>query len=227
MNEPSGVSIWQNETHDLNLSPLTSVKPYESIAQPSKTCDEMSRSWESEGDVTAERSFIKVQTTILATLLFANALIASFFMTRLTTTPSDVKNEVLKIHERLDRESVIESTQARNDVLRASLERSKEAIVELDDNGLVILWSDGAEELIGEKRENVEGYGVKWMMPVGSAGKHVLAFEHAMKSNKQGIRKQVIDCELPKVGPVRIHTWVRPGHTAISRIERRDKRRDE
>lgn len=98
-------------------------------------------------------------------------------------------------------------------------EHSSDAWVAVDIHGVVTMWSDGAEQFFGIKRDDVIGYGLGVVIPENMRARHLDGLRKAMSSREE--RHSSVSCSCQVRGEQRtilVETWTHPGRTAIARI---------
>lgn len=103
------------------------------------------------------------------------------------------------------------------------MESSLEAVVAVDKYGNVIAWSDGAEALLGVKREEAMGYGLAHLIPPYLRSRHIDAMRKAMQSASPKVSTIDSECDTPTGRiPITIYSHTIPDSMSIARIVKRE-----
>lgn len=177
----------------------------------------------------ASTKLLVFMLTLVVVLLTAGGAVGLLVASRLNVTPADVFTEVQKLGvqeavlESVRRE--LEQSQAATAMMGDVLETSDEPIAALDERGIVVIWSPGAEEMFGVSKANSIGYGIGWMMPATMKTEHKRAFGEAIESTRHKWPK-AIECDaLDAHGQplaITIKLWVTPDKMAIARFTKRE-----
>lgn len=174
----------------------------------------------------SQRKFINMQTSIIFVGLLGNVIIMLFVFGRLQVSPSDVKGEVQKVQREIGQLHQLAQHRSYREVMTAAINDSTLPDVLVDNNGIVVAWSDGAAELFGLQRKNAVGYGIAFLMGPDNRSQHRNAFEAAMARGGKRVRTNRIECDAKTTDgdtlPLFIDLWYMPGVAAIARFSKRE-----
>ena len=164
----------------------------------------------------------KINTALLLVLNIVMVLglaLALNVSMRLSVPPTDVYKQVVELREELRK------SKGDAQVVFDVLEQSGSAVVGVDENGIITMWSDGASKFFGTKRADVFGYGVAHLIPQGMRDAHRSSFSSAMGAPAKPFQ-QTVDCVAKTAtsdsDPVRISIWGIPGRLAIAIFSKRE-----
>lgn len=175
-------------------------------------------------------SFLTLIIVVLMIVGIGVALVVvnttSSVRSRLVVPTEAIQANLDKIQNTI-REDIKELEKDRSDAdfLWHSIEKQGLAIIGLDDSGRIVLWSTGAENLLGYKKKDALGYGIKFLLPEGFSGKHRLAFESTMRSDNQAYQKS-LECQIVHKNkstlPVELTLWIHPQEQVIAILNKKD-----
>ncbi len=174
-----------------------------------------------------ETNYDRILTWVLCFILIITmgvvGTIGIVMVSKLSTTPGDVFEEVVNLRKQIQ---INELEKTESQMFMDVMETQGSAMVLLDSNGKILLWSKGAEEYFGHKKEQATGYGIAFLIPNGMREEHRAAFEKAMNSTKD-MYQRIIECDALHADgsliPSRIILWVTPGRKSIAVFTHREQ----
>lgn len=177
-------------------------------------------------DRDTDKSLIKTLAAVIVAGFIMTSIIVGCFVWliggRLNVAPRQVLAEVESLKAEITATAAL---RAESETFRQMMQSSSLAVAQIDRNGIITLWSDGAEDLFQIKRKDAEGYGVAFIMPSGGREKHKKGFRAFMASDTGESLHQVIQCDIViqgKATPATVETWGRAGRLAVAVITLRD-----
>ena len=106
---------------------------------------------------------------------------------RIVDGPADQANILLAVEDVTDKKSAQQTIQDREARLSAILDAAPEAILTIDEHGIVGTFSPGAEEIFGYTANEVVGQNVNMLMPEPDRSRHDGYLEHYIKTGEKKI----------------------------------------
>lgn len=163
-----------------------------------------------------------LQGLILALIAALMTMTATQVLTiqRLGVSTTDLYAKVERLDDTVQERDRWQETSL---VRRSALEASEDVYVQVDEHGIVTLWSIGAENFFGITRSQAMGFGLSAIMPSGNRERHIRGFGSAMASQSGERAVSVVECSIVRDGgtevPVKITVWYTPGVLALGRVD--------
>ena len=174
-------------------------------------------------EIKHDRLLLAVVTTIMAVGMTVTSGIGMIIVNRLPASPGDVFEEVSSLRKEI---RLLETARTDADLVLSVLEASSDAIIGLDENGKITLWSSGAESLFGVSRRDSVGFGIAFLIPEELRSRHKEKYSFAMSSKRKAFHKVLETTAIHSSGehiPIEINVWGIPGNRSVAVCSRLPK----
>ena len=171
-------------------------------------------------EVGAFARLANIMALAVVVLMLALALIGGYATSLLQTTPADVLAKVTEIEGQFaDLLEELTHTTGESQIMADALQESGAAVAALDPDGIIQMWSAGAEKLFGVPESDALGLGSGFLIPNGMRAKYHLSFEKKMKDVDSSSYHRFEGVALHSDGseiPIVIEVWPVPGQTSVA-----------